>query len=193
MTMNPRELRTARECIAEQLRDEIISGRIPAGTLIRQEGVSEQMGVSRTPVREAFQLLEMEGLVEKLITRHIRVIGVSKENYAQLLRMARDLELCALDMLRTLPGFQWRRMEEDALAPHQRIVEGLNNQIITVTLGRLLYRYIRLARIHDTAADLQAQSNCALNDALAHQNWADAAEAVKAFYAVYEDGPKHEA
>src|SRR5271167_979872 len=50
------------EEITSVLRDAIISGELPPGTLLRQDSLSEELGVSRTPVREAIRHLAAEGL-----------------------------------------------------------------------------------------------------------------------------------
>jgi DNA-binding GntR family transcriptional regulator len=49
--------------VAARLREAIISGEIPAGTLLRQEEISKLFRVGRPPVREALTLLDAEGLV----------------------------------------------------------------------------------------------------------------------------------
>jgi DNA-binding GntR family transcriptional regulator len=49
--------------VAARLREAIISGEIPAGTLLRQEEISQLFRVGRPPVREALTLLDAEGLV----------------------------------------------------------------------------------------------------------------------------------
>jgi DNA-binding GntR family transcriptional regulator len=52
-----------RERAAEMLRDYISSGRIPEGTKLTEREVSEWLGISRMPAREALMILEAEGLV----------------------------------------------------------------------------------------------------------------------------------
>ena len=46
------------------LRERIRTGEIPPGTRLRQEVLAEELGISRTPVREAMRLLAADGLVE---------------------------------------------------------------------------------------------------------------------------------
>src|SRR5690349_24420671 len=54
--------------LAHELQVEIITGRIPLGTRLRQEDLAERFGVSRTPIREALRQLQAIGLVEQLDT-----------------------------------------------------------------------------------------------------------------------------
>ena len=49
---------TKADDIARALDDEIVSGAVPPGQVLRQEHVCERFGVSRTPVREALQRVE---------------------------------------------------------------------------------------------------------------------------------------
>jgi len=49
--------------VAEAMREEILTGRMPPGARIRQEHIAEELGASRVPVREALRILEADGLV----------------------------------------------------------------------------------------------------------------------------------
>jgi DNA-binding GntR family transcriptional regulator len=59
--ISPRE-RLA-DSVADILREQIVSGQIAAGTQLLQIELSQRLGVSRTPLREAFRVLEHDGLV----------------------------------------------------------------------------------------------------------------------------------
>lgn len=52
------------QLVYENLHSEILTGRLTPGSRIKQEEVTHRLGVSRTPVREAIQRLEAEGLIE---------------------------------------------------------------------------------------------------------------------------------
>jgi DNA-binding GntR family transcriptional regulator len=49
----------------ESIRDKILNGELTGGTKLTEERLAEELGVSRTPVREAIRKLEQEGLVKQ--------------------------------------------------------------------------------------------------------------------------------
>lgn len=59
--------------IHKELREQILVGRIPAGTLLSQVELAESFGVSRTPLREALRMLQEEGLIQAENNRRARV------------------------------------------------------------------------------------------------------------------------
>jgi DNA-binding GntR family transcriptional regulator len=69
----------AREQVASILRSSILTGGISKGQSITLDSVGEQVGMSRTPVREAFQILANEGLLELRQNRCAIVKGISEE------------------------------------------------------------------------------------------------------------------
>src|SRR4051812_19479897 len=52
-----------RHAVLEPIRNAILFGQLPVGLRLMEAEIAEQMGVSRVPVREAFQQLAQEGLV----------------------------------------------------------------------------------------------------------------------------------
>ncbi len=62
--IGPIERRTLHEDLADQLRHAIVHGELRPGAKISEKILTEQFGVSRTPVREALKILSTEGLVE---------------------------------------------------------------------------------------------------------------------------------
>jgi DNA-binding GntR family transcriptional regulator len=96
------------EEIASQLRALILSGTIPPGSRLRQEEVAAHLGVSRTPLREAFRVLTHEGLlVQGSIGGSLEVCPLT-ERHAQELYEVREVvdglaaRLCA-ERHETLP------------------------------------------------------------------------------------------
>jgi GntR family transcriptional regulator of vanillate catabolism len=51
------------DSVVDQLRNRILTGALPPGQTLRQIELSERLGISRTPLREAFRILEHEGFV----------------------------------------------------------------------------------------------------------------------------------
>ncbi len=65
------------------LRERIRTGELPPGTRLRQEVLAEELGISRTPLREAMRLLAADGLVELEANRGAIVTALSHETQVQ--------------------------------------------------------------------------------------------------------------
>ena len=65
--------------VADELRSRIYDGEYGAGTVIHQENLSAELGISRTPLREAIRMLEQEGLLVAEPGRAARVISGSRK------------------------------------------------------------------------------------------------------------------
>ncbi len=73
--------------IHDAIRDDILSGHLPGGTVLSQVRLAEEFGASRGPVREALRLLEREGLVDAELNRRVRVADFSLVDLEQLYAM----------------------------------------------------------------------------------------------------------
>ncbi|MBX6353162.1 MAG: GntR family transcriptional regulator [Thermoflavifilum sp.] len=78
--MEPIKIRPAREQVADALRRAIFTGEIQRGEELTQEAVAAQLGVSRMPVREAFLMLERDGLLMLNSHRKAVVRGLTEED-----------------------------------------------------------------------------------------------------------------
>jgi DNA-binding GntR family transcriptional regulator len=58
------EIRSVVDQVHEELLQRIVAGELPPGSRLRQEALAEELGVSRTPLREALARLVSEGLVD---------------------------------------------------------------------------------------------------------------------------------
>lgn len=67
------------------LRNAIVSGELQPGARLVEEEISQQLAISRGPVREALRQLEQEGLVASFPYRGCEVLGVSEEEVHQVL------------------------------------------------------------------------------------------------------------
>jgi DNA-binding GntR family transcriptional regulator len=70
---------SAHEAVIEGIRDAIVRGEVLPGERIREGEIAARMGVSRTPVREAFLVLAVEGLLTLQPGRGARVREYSAE------------------------------------------------------------------------------------------------------------------
>lgn len=78
--------------IRDQLRQDILSGVLVAGTPLRQDALAERFNASRIPVREALRQLEAEGLIAHQLNRGAVVAGMSVEQICELLDIRVALE-----------------------------------------------------------------------------------------------------
>ncbi len=102
-------LSTKADDIARLLEDEIVSGTIQPGTVLRQEQLSERFQVSRTPIREALRRLAALGLVSFVPNRGVRVRTISRDELQEAFLVRAELE--ALATARAVP-----RLGESGLA-----------------------------------------------------------------------------
>jgi DNA-binding GntR family transcriptional regulator len=70
--------------IARHLREEILSGALAAGERVNETRVTRELGLSRSPLREALRILESEGLVTLEPHRGARVRGVSEDDLEEI-------------------------------------------------------------------------------------------------------------
>ena len=87
-----------REKIAATLREAILDRKIPAGEILTLESTAQELGVSITPVREAFQTLARDGLLELKQNKRAVVLGVTEKTVREhfQVRAALESEACVL-------------------------------------------------------------------------------------------------
>ncbi|SHF07360.1 GntR family transcriptional regulator [Alkalibacter saccharofermentans] len=81
-----------REIVFTTMREAIINGDFKPGQRLMEVQLAEQMGVSRTPVREAIRKLELEGLVVMVPRKGAYVAGLSSEDVKEVLEIRAVLE-----------------------------------------------------------------------------------------------------
>ena len=84
--------RSRADFVYDSLRDAISDGRIAGGERVREEEVARNLGVSRTPVREALQRLQQRGLLEIGAGRGLVVAQLSQQQVIELYAMRQILE-----------------------------------------------------------------------------------------------------
>lgn len=102
--------------VADSLRDEILAGRLPPGTRIRQEEIADQLEASRVPVREALRILEADGLVTLVANTGAWVAQLSLTECEEIYQIRERVEPLLLRYAAPTLG-------EDALANLERLAE----------------------------------------------------------------------
>lgn len=77
--------------IFEQLQNEILSGKYKKGEILSEAKLSEELGVSRTPVREAVRRLEQDHILDET-SRGLVVVGISTEDMLDMYDIRIQLE-----------------------------------------------------------------------------------------------------
>jgi len=99
----------------ESLRNLIVRGQLAPGARIVETEVAERFGVSRTPVRAAFQRLEQEGYVTASPTHQARmtVAPLTREDVGELLEIVGELEGLAARSAAGLPDSERERLAKE--------------------------------------------------------------------------------
>jgi DNA-binding GntR family transcriptional regulator len=92
------EARTRGEAVADYLRREILDGRLVGGTRLRQSKIAENLGVSTTPVREAFAVLVIEGLLTGDAHKGVTVMTPHSSDLIENYEMRIALESLATEL-----------------------------------------------------------------------------------------------
>ncbi len=94
----PLENLTLWQRVYDHLREEILAGGLEPGTELAEVALSEQLGVSRGPIREAIGRLASEGLVTVRPRRGAVVRSLSKEEFLELYQVREALEMMAVKL-----------------------------------------------------------------------------------------------
>jgi len=84
--------RPLREMVYEELKTQILTGKIIPGTRLMEIELAENMGVSRTPIREAIRKLEKEGLVIIEPRKGAYASQISTEDMVAILEVRQNME-----------------------------------------------------------------------------------------------------
>jgi DNA-binding GntR family transcriptional regulator len=151
------------------LRKLILSGELPPNERLREIAISERLGVSRTPVREAFRTLAAEGLVELLPNRSVVVTDVNIDDSPDVFTVLGALEalaaaqacermqasdLTTLDQLQEVLERQFETADRVGYAEtnrqiHEVIVKGANNAALSLAWRVILPRAQRVRNLNN--------------------------------------------
>jgi DNA-binding GntR family transcriptional regulator len=181
------------------LLDAIVSGELEPGRRLRDQELATNLGVSRTPVREALRRLEDEGLVESARNAYTRVAPVRPERIADAFPVVAALQALAARLgVPALSGADLERMERhdaertaalragDVLGAiaaddrfHAVLLEASGNVEIERVLARVMPHIRRLDLLHFTELTRRADAAGDHADILAACRRGDAWEAAR--------------
>jgi DNA-binding GntR family transcriptional regulator len=129
------EMRVRRETLGAQvyrlLRDRILRGEIAGGSRLIQGPLSEEIGTSRIPVRDALKRLESDGLVMCDETGRYSVVQFSTEDAEEVYAIRRQLEPFAVELAA-------KAMTPEAMGE----IKSLFNELSKAARRRQLEKYI---------------------------------------------------
>lgn len=162
------DIRTLADKVFALLQDDIVLGKIPAGTKLGETELASRYGVSRGPLREAIRRLESRKLIVREPHVGTRVASLKSEDLVEIYRVREALEGMAArlaaenmttDEVRGLSEVltaheQQQDLKEDSgyfqregdLDFHYRIIQGSHNQTLIDLLIGELYHLVRMYR-----------------------------------------------
>lgn len=87
-----------RDEVFNTLRERILKGYLKPGERLMEIHLADQLGVSRTPIREAIRMLELEGLVKMVPRKGAQVAEISREDLQDVLEVRKSLDTLAVKL-----------------------------------------------------------------------------------------------
>ncbi|MFQ5786046.1 MAG: GntR family transcriptional regulator [Alphaproteobacteria bacterium] len=87
--------RSLHDAVVDRVREMILDGELPAGGRVPEQALCARLGVSRTPLREAFKVLASEGLLELRPNRGARVTRLTRRDVEEMFEVMGALESLA--------------------------------------------------------------------------------------------------
>lgn len=87
-----------RDVVFKTLRQGILTGELKPGERLMEIHLANRLGVSRTPIREAIRMLELEGLVTMIPRRGAEVARITEKHLTDVLEVRRALDALAVEL-----------------------------------------------------------------------------------------------
>jgi DNA-binding GntR family transcriptional regulator len=129
-------LRTMRSDLVSIIQDEILGKRFKPGERIKEERICEELGISRTPIREALVVLEQQGLVVQRPHRGTFVATFRPEEIVDLLRVEAVVEGLAASLAA-------RNRSEEQLAALEALTCSASAELSSHFDSEVFYNYDR--------------------------------------------------
>jgi len=94
------EIRSLMTVVLDNIRRRILTGEFRPGQKINESEIAVNLGISRSPVREAFRILEIDGLITTLPRKGSYITDISLKDLEELFEIRKILECYALDCIK---------------------------------------------------------------------------------------------
>ena len=95
------------------LRKDILQGKLRQGEKLTEQQICDEYNVSRTPVREAFRQLELEGFIETIPNRGAFVVGFSPQDIQDMYELRKSYEILAVKWaIERITKEEYEKLEE---------------------------------------------------------------------------------
>ena len=138
--------RSMAEQVYDLLRTRIINQDLQPGERLLEIAVSESLKVSRTPVREAFRLLQQDDLVERIPQGGVRVTDLPVDELKEILVLRKILEVYAVELA-------CERITKGEIDRLETIVSSAENLVVAESKGERI-DLAELSRLNTTFHDL---------------------------------------
>jgi DNA-binding GntR family transcriptional regulator len=116
--------------VFHRIREDILNGKYKDHEELKEVAIGEELGVSRTPVREAFRQLELEGLIQIIPNKGAYVTGIKAKDIKDIYMIRSKLEgLCARWACENITEEQMEEMEENIFLAEFHASKGHMEQI----------------------------------------------------------------
>lgn len=120
-----------RELVCETIRQAIIDGTFSPGERLMEIQMADEMGVSRTPVREAIRKLELEGFVVMIPRRGTYVADISIRDITEIYEIRTSLDVLAA-------GLAAERITDDELETLNRLLVEIGQHIADNNMEKIV-------------------------------------------------------
>ena len=139
--IKPIQQTTLADAVCEQIRRAIVMGTLEPGQRLSEPALSAQLAVSRSPVREALQRLQLEGLVDGQTNRSCTVWNPSVADVKEIFSLREMIETLAAEWcVGSLNEDDFQRMEQ--IIERQRQAIEAQNYIVLIREDMLFHEYI---------------------------------------------------
>lgn len=116
--------------VFHRIREDILSGKYKDNDELKEMTIGEELGVSRTPVREAFRQLELEGLIQIIPNKGAYVTGITKKDVKDIYMIRSLLEgLCAAWATENISDELMEELEENVYLAEFHVNKGHFDQL----------------------------------------------------------------